>query len=309
MAGVIRDDIDFSAYEQATEASVKVRKASDFGAELMAEFAPRDRSRVTEMFSTKLRGLIDFRPGEVTVWAGYNGHKKSMFTGQLVLDFMVQKRRTLVASMEMLPSKTLARMACQAFASQTLTQDEAKRFAAWSDGRLWMFDHVGRVSPRIMLAVLRYFAEELKGTQVVIDSMMMVCASEESLDEQKQFITDLVRVAQETELHVHLVAHCRKPASGDERPPTKYDIKGSGSITDQSHNVCLVYANRAKKAALERDPNDIKAGKEPDQLIIVDKQRNGTFEGKVAVWFDEPSLRFCDDRGSPVLPYAMREAA
>ena len=30
------------------------------------------------MFSTKLRDAIDFRAGEVTCWAGYSGHRKSM---------------------------------------------------------------------------------------------------------------------------------------------------------------------------------------------------------------------------------------
>jgi twinkle protein len=307
MAEVIRDDIDFAAYERATDPSVKVRAAASFEDELAAEFAARDASKVTEMFSTKLRGLIDFRPGEVTVWAGYNGHKKSMFTGQMTLDLCVQRRRVLVASMEMYPGKTLARMARQAYAAMKLLPAEIQRFSKWTDGRLWLFDHQGRVTPAVMLAVLRYFAEELQGEQVVIDSMMMVCASEESLDEQKQFMTDLVRVAQETGLHVHLVAHCRKPPSGDDRPPTKYDIKGSGSITDQSHNVILVYANKAKKAALEKDPNDARAQNEPDQLIIIDKQRNGEWEGKVALWFYERGLRFCDDRISNCEPYVLRD--
>lgn len=303
---LIPDTLDFSAYERATEAAVKIRKASSFEDDLLAEFGAKDKDRITEMFSTKLRGLIDFRPGEVTVWAGYNGHKKSMFTGQMTLDLLVQKRRVLVASMEMYPGKTLARMARQAFATLRPMPEEVKRFAKWTDDRLWMFDHMGRVTPDVMLAVLRYFSQELKGEQVVIDSMMMVCASEESLDEQKQFMTDLVRLAQETGLHIHLVAHCRKPQSGDDRPPTKYDIKGSGSITDQAHNVILVYANKSKKAALEKDPNDSAALEKPDQLIIIDKQRNGEFEGKVSLWFFEAGLRFCDDRIRPCEPYVLR---
>lgn len=307
MAELIKDTIDFSAYERQTDPSVKIRSASSFADDLVSEFAIKDNAGVTEMFSTKLRGLIDFRPGEVTVWAGYNGHKKSMFTGQMTLDLCVQRRRVLVASMEMYPGKTLARMARQAYAAKRLMPEEARRFSKWTDGRLWLFDHMGRVTPDVMLAVLRYFSQELQGEQVVIDSMMMVCASEESLDEQKQFMTDLVRLAQETGLHVHLVAHCRKPQSGDDRPPTKYDIKGSGSITDQAHNVVLVYANKSKKAALEKDPNDGKALQEPDQLIIVDKQRNGEWEGKVALWFYENGLRFCDDRITPCEPYVMRD--
>jgi twinkle protein len=137
---------------------------------------------------------------------------------------------------------------------------------------------------------------------VFIDSMMMVCASEESLDEQKQFMTDTVRFAQETGLHVHLVAHCRKPQQGEDRPPTKYDLRGSAAISDQAHNVVTVWANKAKK----QKPDDDLAG-DPDALVTVEKQRNGSYEGKVKLWFDDSSLRFCDDRTSAVEPYVIRE--
>jgi twinkle protein len=43
--------------------------------------------------------------------------------------------------------------------------------------------------------------------------------------------------------------------------------------------------------------------KKPDALVTVDKQRNGDFEGKLSMWFDDDSLRFVDDRLSPVEPY------
>lgn len=87
MAHLIPDEFDFSAYLRDTEGRAKVRKASDFAADMVRRFAPADpKQRKPEMFSTKLRGRIEFRPGEVTTWAGYNGHKKSMFTGQLALD-------------------------------------------------------------------------------------------------------------------------------------------------------------------------------------------------------------------------------
>ena len=161
----------------------------------------------------------------------------------------------------------------------------------------------------LALAVCRYFAEELQGQHVVIDSMMMVCASEEHLDEQKQFVTDLVRVAQETGLHVHLVTHCRKPQQGEDRPPSKYDIRGSSAISDQCPNVVLVWANKAKAAALEKDPHDEAELSKPDALVIVDKQRNGEFEGKVKLWFHPASFRFCDDRITAVEPYHLKGVA
>ena len=309
MAEMIPDDIDFSAYERQTECKAKVRAASVFIAELRSQFAPKTREQAPEMFSTRLRGLLHFRPGEVTAWAGYNGHRKSMLTGQVVLDLCVQRQRTLVVSLEMQPERTLARMARQASAVATPSGAFLEAFSQWTDGRLWLFDHVGRISPTLALAVCRYFAEELQGQHVVIDSMMMVCASEEHLDEQKQFVTDLVRVAQETGLHVHLVTHCRKPQQGEDRPPSKYDIRGSSAISDQCPNVVLVWANKAKAAALEKDPHDEAELSKPDALVIVDKQRNGEFEGKVKLWFHPASFRFCDDRITAMEPYHLKGVA
>lgn len=305
MADLIRDDIDWSAYERQTECKAKVRAASAFSDELLAEFGPKDDDETPDMRSTRLRGLLKFRPGEVTTWAGYNGHRKSMLTGQVVLDLCVQRQRTLIVSLEMQPERTLARMARQAAAVAYPSQAFLQAFSTWTDGKLWLFDHVGRISPSMCLAVCKYFSEELKGNHVVIDSMMMVCASEEHMDEQKQFVTDLVRVAQETGLHIHLVAHCRKPQQGEDKPPTKYDIRGSSAISDQTPNVVLVWSNKAKQAALEKDPHDETELAKPDALVIVDKQRNGEFEGKVKLWFHGPSFRFCDDRVTAVEPYKL----
>lgn len=310
MAQLLPDDFDFSAYERETECRAKVRAASAFAEDLRRQFAPAESApRHAEMISTKLRDRLQFRPGEVTVWAGYNGHRKSMFTGQVSMDLIAQRQRTLLASFEMQPDRTLARMARQCFGVARPAHASLDAFSRWSDGRLWIFDHMGRISPSQCMAVLRYFADELQGQQVVIDSMMMVCASEEHLDEQKQFTTDLVRVTQETGLHVHLVAHCRKPQAGEDKPPTKYDLRGSAAISDQAHNVVTVWANKAKRAKLDKDPLDGVAMAEPDALVTVEKQRNGAWEGRVKLWFDEASLRFCDDRTSPCEPYVLQQGA
>lgn len=308
MAEMLRDTMDFSSYMQQTECSAKVRAAADFADELAAEFNPQRKAHAPDMFSTKLRGLLQFRPGEVTAWAGYNGHRKSMFTGQVSLDLCVQRQRVLVVSLEMSPARTLARMARQASAVDQPSTPWLQAFSDWSNGRLWLFDHQGRIKPDLAIAVCRYFAQELQGQHVFIDSMMMVCASEEHLDEQKQFTTDLVRTAQETGLHIHLVTHCRKPQQGEEKPPTKYEIRGSSAITDQCPNVVTVWANKGKAAKLEQDPHDGVAQAEPDALVSVEKQRNAEFEGRVKLWFDRRSLRFCDDRVSPVEPYQLQGA-
>ncbi len=303
------DKIDFNAYMRATEAKVKVRKASAFVDDLQEAFIPRAQSQKAVMFSTKLRDVIEFRPGEVTAWTGYSGHRKSMFTSQVALDLCTQNERCLVASMEMWPTETLKRMARQSAGVAVPSRQRIDQFSQWTDGRLWIFDHMGRITPTLCMSVCNYFALELQGKHVFIDSMMMVCASEESMDEQKQLVTDLCRLAQETGLHVHLVTHCRKPSNGgEEKPPTKYDLRGSAAISDQASNVIVVWQNKAKRAALEKDPNDMKALAEPDGMVNVEKQRNGSWEGRNQLWFDDRALRFTDHRLTHCEPYLLAAA-
>jgi twinkle protein len=261
------------------------------------------------MTSTKAGRFLQFKPGEVTCWAGYNGHKKSMFTSQVALDLCTQGQRVLITSLEMTPAETLVRMSKQCSGAPFPSAKWRDGFKDWTDNKLWLFDHMGRLSPAKVIGMCHYFANELKGAHIFIDSLMMVVGSEEHMDEQKQFMTDLVRVSQETQTHIHLVAHCRKPQSGDEsKPPGRYDVRGAAAVSDQAANVVLVWANKAKKAALEVNPHDISKREEPDAMIVVDKQRSDGWEGKLQMWFDERTLRFCDDRMSRIEPYVLEAA-
>lgn len=303
---VIDDAIDLAAYVQTPDLTAKVQPASEFLAAVKREFEPDSarKPKAPSMLVGPMRGL-QFRPGEVTVWAGYNGHRKSMLTSQAALDLCVQRQRVLVASLEMSPARTMARMSRQMAAVQRPAAATIDAFHRWTDGRLWLFDHVGKIDPEQCLALCRYFADACKGQHVFIDSMMMVCGSEEHLDEQKQFVTTLCRVAVETGLHLHLVAHCRKPPSGDDSsPPTKYDIKGTGAISDQASNVVMVWSDRAK-AALRAAGKEVDDSK-PDAMATVEKQRNGSWEGRVRLWFDGDSLRFSSDQAPPE-PYRLTE--
>jgi hypothetical protein len=43
--------------------------------------------------------------------------------------------------------------------------------------------------------------------------------------------------------------------------------------------------------------------------VTVEKQRNGAWEGRVKLWFDDSSLRFIDDYTSAIEPYRMQDLA
>lgn len=304
----IPDSIDLSAYMDTPDFRAKVRNASDF------REAVREKLRVkpngqqeygSQILIDKARNTIYFKPKHVTAWVGYNGHRKSMFTSQVALDMAVQGERVLIVSLEMDPDETMGRMTRQVTGQASPSDALMDRFYEWSDNRIWLFDHIGTISVDHAFALCRYFRDQHQGTHVFLDSMMMICTSEESMDEQKRFSTGLIRLAQETGLHIHVITHCRKPATaqGDTKVPTRYEIRGSGAISDQAHNVVAVWMNKAKYERLEANPTDLDAHAEPCAIVKVDKQRGSKWEGKLALWHHEASLRFCGDRISRVEPY------
>lgn len=304
---LIPDSIDLNDYMGGPDFAPKVRPASDFQEDVIKRLMPEE-TRIhspSMLMHSAARGL-EFRPGEVTAWVGYNGHRKSMFTSQVALDLQVQRQRVMIVSLEMDPPDTMARMTRQATGLENPNRAMVGTFHKWTDDKLWLFDHVGNLSVDHSFALCRYFADKHKGQHIFLDSMMMICASEESLDEQKRFATGLVRLAQETGLHVHVITHCRKPnGSDDSKLPTRYEIRGSSAISDQAQNCVVVWMNKAKYAKLEENSNDFEALEQPCAVVKCDKQRNGRWEGKIKLWNDQRSLRFCDDRTSHVQPYHL----
>ena len=64
------------------------------------------------------------------------------------LDLIAQGEPVLLVSLEMLPRKTLYRMCRQATAHDQPSQERRAEFLRWTDDRLWLFDHVGRLTPQ-----------------------------------------------------------------------------------------------------------------------------------------------------------------
>jgi twinkle protein len=126
----------------------------------------------------------------------------------------------------------------------------------------------------------------------VIDSLMKCGIAEDDYTRQKNFLDQLCSIARDTDCHVHLIAHSRKGAD-EMKPPGKMDVKGSGAITDQVDNVLAVWRNKKKELDIEK--GDFAGKSDPDCLLICDKQRNGEWEGRVALWLDRESMQYTED--------------
>jgi len=305
--------MDFANYMAQTEAQQKVRPASEWITEMIDNLGKPVNDVKALLPWDKSHPYFAFRPGEVTLWAGVNGHGKSQMTGMAALSLLAQEQRICIASFEMKPTRTLERMLRQ-FSGQrppepwitdasvlAAFRDVYEQFAVYTDKRLWLYDQQGTVTPRAILGVMKYAANELGCQHFFIDSLMKCVKGEDDYNAQKDFVDQITSVARDYSMHVHLVHHIRKMGAETETPD-KTDVKGSGSITDQVDNLLLVWRNKKKE-------KDAVAGKaiadtEPDALLICEKQRNGEWEGRFALWFEPDSQQFIAASGGAQLNFS-----
>lgn len=291
MAEILSDLIDFSAYMEETDAKHNVRSTQHYTDEVIAHFHSPDTDHGSKMPWAKTHNLVRFRKGEMTLWNGWNGSGKSMVLGQVAMGFIAQHEKVCIASMEMKPVMTLARICRQASGSNTPDVEYIQRFHAKTNNWLWLYDQQGTVKAPKMLAVVRYCADRLKVGHIVIDSLMKCGMGEDDYNAQKAFIDQLTAAARDWQVHIHLVTHARK-GSDELQPPGKMDVKGSGAITDQVDNVITVWRNKKKERAIQ-EGGDYR-NEDPDALLICDKQRNGDWEGRIKLWYNPHSQCFLE---------------
>jgi twinkle protein len=165
-----------------------------------------------------------------------------------------------------------------------------------------MYDQTGTVKASKVLGVIYYAAETYGVRQFVVDSLMKCGIDDDDYGGQKKFIDQLCAAAKDTGCHIHLVTHARKGV--DEMSMTnKMDVKGSGTITDQADNVFTAWRNKRKEELVAKGQATDEDLDSPDAMLNCDKQRNGEWEGKIALWLDKKSLRYLESRHEKVWGY------
>lgn len=305
--------IDLSNYMAESEEAHKIRPASEWASMVIDALYKRSTTQAVQLGWQKCEGRFEMRKGELTIWGGINGHGKSMLTSQVALDLCLQGERVCIASLEMKPEKTMLRMTKQASGDAMPTQEFIKLMSSWTDERLWLYDHTGSIKPKVMLAVVRYAVDNFAIQHFFIDNLMKCVPGDDDYNGQKDFVNSLTSIAQETGCHIHLIAHVKKGGSEYDRPG-KFDVKGSGSITDLADNLFIVFRNKRKEAVMSEklklkatEAEDVKA--EPDCFLSLEKQRNGDFEGVFGLWFDSPSMQYVEHRGQHPRKYPVDGAA
>lgn len=260
---------------------------------------------------SKTEFLFRFRPYEVTVWGGMNGHMKSLISGQCAL-WLAQHTKVFIASLEMKPLDTLDRMAFQS-AGCKRGESWSQRFGAWLKDRVYIYDQLDSIPPDRILGAIYYAAKTLGCKHIFVDSLAKSGTADDPVTE-KAYIDRLGWAAKNLGVHIHLIAHVRKPQNaGEEYRPTKFDVKGTSSIVDLVDNLLLVWKDK-KRAALRTkietkmpltDKEQDYYEKSCDMLLTVGKQRHGDWEGEIALYFNRDSLQFVERKDAKALPFDL----
>lgn len=300
LAGLDVDD-DFEGSQSLDPDELK--SASAYASKVAAIFSGEDNDLSGYPIPwAKAHGTVRFRPGELTIWSGINGHGKSLMLGQVVMHgAKVRGIRACIASMEMPPERTVYRLTRQAAATMDPSREYQAAISAWFGEWLWLFALVGTAKVARMLEVFEYAYRRYAVTTFVVDSLAKCGIDEDDYVGQKRLVEALCDFAYKFNVHVHLVSHIRKQAD-ESRDTGKMDVKGTGAITDMAFNNLVVWRNKAD--ADKRKPGD------PDGLLKCDKQRNGTsWEGRIRLWYHPDSMQYVEDEGGAPLRYVPFSAA
>lgn len=307
-------DIDYTDKELiefiGMQESQSIGTTTDFAKEIGARIEHGRIIRGDQLPWSHTSEHVRFREGEVSIWAGMNGHKKSMLLGQVLMG-MAQSVRVGISSFEMPVVDTMERMVYQA-AGCTPSKKFAQEWVEWGHEKMFFYDQLDTVPTERVLGSSFYMAKELGCKHIMIDSITKCGIPSGDKDAEKRFIDTLAAAAKALKVHIHLVSHVRKPSQGGEAYiPNKFDIRGAGELTDLVDNVFIVWADKkkesiAKKQAAHKalDASETEyLQNNPDQRLICCKQRHGAWEGTIGLWFDPVSLQFVSNDSGKVLPF------
>jgi twinkle protein len=190
-------------------------------------------------------------------------------------------------------------MCLQAAGTGNPSKEFVERFSDYADRNLLVYDQLDTVKSDKILGFVHYCASEMKCTHIVIDSLTKCGLGTADRDKEADFIDRLQWAAKSLNCHIHLVCHVRKPESrGEDYKPNKFDVRGAGQLVDLCDNLVIVWKDK-KRESMKGVTLDMKNqeyfDRHSDQVLLIEKQRHGAWEGNINLFFHGPSLQFTSE--------------
>jgi twinkle protein len=272
-----------------------LKRPSDFSDAVVRLFWPaHDEKQGYHTPYAKLGDKLLFRHGELTLWSGASGAGKSQILSDCAVDWVKQGSRICLCSLEMHPTFTLKRMMKQIVGVDRPTERAITASLSWLDSGLLIYERLGKAGVPGLLDLFSYAHAKYGCDQFVIDSLMRLGIAADDYNGQEKAVYQLVEWVVSRRAHLHLVAHSRKGDS-DRGVPETEDVKGASEIGSNAFNIITVWRNRKLEndiKAAKSDEERTKLEEKPGVIMNIAKQRNGDFEGRVGLWFDQATYRY-----------------
>lgn len=248
--------------------------------------------------------ILGYAMGSLNIITGYNGNGKSTLINQMCIAESISRGYKVFAYSPELTNSNLKSWLYPTIADkdhfinksyngeqyQTLGKVGIKYIDEWIKDKLFVYTDDSMTSnEERLLQDMNSMAQN--GVRVfIIDNLMKIDLKDSYKNEymaQKVFVNKLKNFARKYNALVHLVAHPKKPQSENNTKITKFDIAGSGDITNLADYVISI----SRITDDDREKN--KALMEEDAVIKVMKDRiKGTSEFYTTYKFDTTRKRF-----------------
>ncbi|MBF0445865.1 MAG: AAA family ATPase [Magnetococcales bacterium] len=304
--GLDKSHIDICFENSVFSSPEELKQASQYVGDVIESFYPTgDIEPGVQLPFKKLRGKVLFRAGELSLITGSTGSGKSQVLGQMCVSALVQGEKIVIASLEMSPKQTLKRMAKQISGLDKPHPDYLRFIHEFYQDKLFIFSLVGKSKVDRLLDAFEYARRRFGVTTFVIDSLMRLGVGVDDYKAQEATVYALTDFAINKNVHIHLVAHARKAdTKAGFQTMTADDVKGTSEIASNAFNIIAISRDRKHEDKLKKA--ELKAGRgesvpeleelrdKPGVYLTVAKQRNGDWDGTIALWFDLKSYQYLE---------------
>ena len=206
-----------------------------------------------------------FREGQYTVYVARTHHGKSNLVRQIIANLAARHNiSTAVASFEEGHVEWCSMFLRHIWGNTIPPEREARELLS----KIYFADGNETGKPRMSLGELldrfKYLYKRYGCTHAVIDNLACIDIKREDLANQADSANELRQFCIKNPVHIHIVAHPRKPMSGNNDAPTTYDVRGAAEIVEFSWNLLTLWRNidKEKKISELREQ-----GAEPDEIL------------------------------------------
>lgn len=253
--------------------------------------------------------ILGMLMGSLDIITGYNGNGKSTLINQMcIAQSLSQGYKVFAYSPELTNSNfkswlypTVAdndhfvNKQFGDFSYKTVGPIGTKIIDNWIKDKLYIYsDDSITNSGNQILKDMEKLAKYSDVRVFIIDNLMKIDLEDSYKNEliaQKNFVNNLKEFARKYNVLVHLVAHPRKPQANEESKITKFDIAGTGDITNLADYIVAVKRVSDKDREIDKAKKYLYGLKDCVVKIMKDRPK-GTSEFAINLNFDKERKRF-----------------